>query len=263
MDDQEGSVKSVTFQSMTLPPLGRGGSSGAGLRTPVRCLRLFVFAFLVPAALIAVPLYQRRVTLAPRLFTLTATDMRSVLEGISSVWCEAQELSSDTPFTTYRAAGPLPQRSRRLPVTLHHRLTLSDDIKEFWGFYLLRGSRISVSACARWPGTTLLLVQGWAALNDCIWVGQIDSLEEESSEEEDNDDLEEEEDFLDPVRKRWKEFIRQARLPAPGATVAPAPTAPDGEVKPPGYSKPDRTAVWSRTGPAKQTSSTPGATAAR
>ena len=65
---------------------------------------------------------------------------------------QAQELTSENPFTSYRTSGQLPQHSRRLPVTLSHKLRLSDDVREFWGFYLLRGSRISISACARYAG---------------------------------------------------------------------------------------------------------------
>lgn len=35
--------------------------------------------------------------------------------------------------------------------TLPYRnLELSDDMKEYWGFYLLRGSTVTVSTCARY-----------------------------------------------------------------------------------------------------------------
>ncbi|XP_043203812.1 uncharacterized protein LOC122371500 [Amphibalanus amphitrite] len=227
----DGRSKSITFQSISIPPLGRtgyGAGTSDGLRTPMRCLRLFVFAFLLPCALIAVPLYQRKVSLAPRVYTMTASDMREVQDGISSVWCEAQELTSEAPFTSYRAHGHLPQHSRRVPVTLRHRLTLTDDVREFWGFYLLRGSRISVSACARWPGTSLLVVHGWRALNECVWVGQLDSVEEESSEEDEQEDDDMDEAELDPVRRQWREFLKHHRPPgrgAPGVSVRP-PQAP-------------------------------------
>jgi len=37
---------------------------------------------------------------------------------------------------------------------------LQDDIKEFWGFYLIRGSVVRLSVCARHEGASFIVVKG-------------------------------------------------------------------------------------------------------
>lgn len=36
------------------------------------------------------------------------------------------------------------------PVSMMRHLILEDDMKEYWGFYLLRGSSVTVSTCVRY-----------------------------------------------------------------------------------------------------------------
>jgi len=36
-----------------------------------------------------------------------------------------------------------------IPVSMTRHLIMEDDMKEYWGFYLLRGSSVTVSACVR------------------------------------------------------------------------------------------------------------------
>lgn len=35
------------------------------------------------------------------------------------------------------------------PLSMVRELVLEDDTKEYWGFYLLKGSSVTVSTCAR------------------------------------------------------------------------------------------------------------------
>lgn len=56
-------------------------------------------------------------------------------------------------------------------------MDLSDDMKEYWGFYLLKGSTVTVSTCARWPGASLILIRGHRHLHECAYIGD-DSSEE-------------------------------------------------------------------------------------
>lgn len=39
--------------------------------------------------------------------------------------------------------------SEEVPVAMTRQLILEDDMKEYWGFYLLRGSSVTVSTCVR------------------------------------------------------------------------------------------------------------------
>lgn len=44
-------------------------------------------------------------------------------------------------------APPITPKAQHLSMIRHFEL--DDDTKEYWGFYLLRGSEVSVSSCAR------------------------------------------------------------------------------------------------------------------
>lgn len=41
-----------------------------------------------------------------------------------------------------------PVTERMPPVLMKRELNLTDDMKEYWGFYLLAGSIVTVSSCA-------------------------------------------------------------------------------------------------------------------
>ena len=65
-------------------------------------------------------------------------------------------------------------------------MMLEDDIKEYWGFYLLRGSIVRLSVCSRHEGASFIMVKDLKNAKRCAWLGELDS-EEESDEEEDSD----------------------------------------------------------------------------
>ena len=45
--------------------------------------------------------------------------------------------------------GERPEARHRRHVSLVRDIKLDDDMKEYWGFYLLEGSSVTVSPCAR------------------------------------------------------------------------------------------------------------------
>ena len=51
-------------------------------------------------------------------------------------------------------------RRFRQHVTMTRKMILEDDIKEYWGFYLLRGSQVRLSTCARYVGSSFIIVKG-------------------------------------------------------------------------------------------------------
>ncbi|XP_044738116.1 uncharacterized protein LOC123299812 isoform X2 [Chrysoperla carnea] len=61
--------------------------------------------------------------------------------------------------------------------TMVRELRLWDDMKEYWGFYLLKGSTVTVSTCTRWPGSSLTVIRGHKHLHECAYIGD-DSSEE-------------------------------------------------------------------------------------
>ena len=83
----------------------------------------------------------------------------------------------------------LPERPRlrqfKQHVTMKRKMVLEDDIKEFWGFYLLRGSKVRLSVCSRHEGASFILVKGLKDARRCSYLGELDSAEEsdEISEE--------------------------------------------------------------------------------
>ena len=58
----------------------------------------------------------------------------------------------------------LPNKPRlkrfRQHVTMTRKMVLEDDIKEYWGFYLLRGSQVRLSTCSRYVGASFIIVKG-------------------------------------------------------------------------------------------------------
>ncbi|XP_045540261.1 uncharacterized protein LOC106710343 isoform X3 [Papilio machaon] len=56
-------------------------------------------------------------------------------------------------------------------------LELEDDMKEYWGFYLLKGSSVTVSTCVRWPGASLIMIKGYKHLKECAYIGDNSSEE--------------------------------------------------------------------------------------
>ena len=58
---------------------------------------------------------------------------------------------------------------------------LEDDIKEYWGFYLIKGSIVRLSVCSRHEGAGVIVVKGLKDARRCSFLGELDS-EEESDE---------------------------------------------------------------------------------
>lgn len=58
------------------------------LRGPRRVVRLCVFALLLPATLITIPLYARLVLYPPAHYPMMPTDQRLLAQHASSFWCQ-------------------------------------------------------------------------------------------------------------------------------------------------------------------------------
>jgi len=84
--------------------------------------------------------------------------------------------------STFRAYL-LPERPKLK--TQKHRVTmerkirdLEDDMKEYWGFYLLKDSFFRVSFCSRHEGASVVIIKHSKNVERCAWLGELDSAEE-------------------------------------------------------------------------------------
>ncbi|XP_045114318.1 uncharacterized protein LOC123506353 isoform X2 [Portunus trituberculatus] len=109
------------------------------------------------------------------------TDQRLLVRHASSFWCEAQWTHMNGSYNAYVSSETPPASLTR---SVHHMLystTLEDDVKEYWGFHLLKGSTVTISTCASTDGAQLMILRGVNNLHRCAWIGEEDSAEEEEA----------------------------------------------------------------------------------
>ncbi|KAK7074710.1 hypothetical protein SK128_019416 [Halocaridina rubra] len=148
------------------------------LRGPRRVFRLCFFALILPTLLITVPLYVRLVLYPPGHYPMMPTDQRLLSGHVSSIWCQGQSTHMNGTFTTYLSPDTPALKSERERYEMIYTTQLQDDIKEYWGFYLLKGSKVTVSTCSSREGAQLMILRGVENLRRCAWIGEKDSAEE-------------------------------------------------------------------------------------
>lgn len=62
---------------------------------------------------------------------------------------QRQLVKSNATFNAFLMPNYPKVAKDRKVVTMTRHLLLSDDMKEYWGFYLLKGSTVTVSTCSR------------------------------------------------------------------------------------------------------------------
>ncbi|XP_063230996.1 uncharacterized protein LOC134535718 [Bacillus rossius redtenbacheri] len=132
--------------------------------------RVVMFCLLtavLPTLLLVLPLYLRHSVFADVTFAVAESDVVEVVDGMSSVFCQAQSLRMNSSFHAFQLSS-MPERSdRRKHVHLKKSMILPDDTLEYWGFFLPRGSSVVLSACSRYPGSRILVVKGEKNLQTC------------------------------------------------------------------------------------------------
>ncbi|XP_014210255.1 uncharacterized protein LOC106640672 [Copidosoma floridanum] len=149
----------------------------AKCKVPLRLVRLCLLGVLLPAMFVAIPVYLRYRVFSEQLYPLALSDQRLIDAKISSTWCQSQVVKVNATFNAYLMNGVPKVQSKVSPLKMTRHLVLEDDMKEYWGFYLLRGSSVSVSTCVRWPGASLTVIRGHKHLHECAFIGD-DSSEE-------------------------------------------------------------------------------------
>ncbi|XP_026737936.1 uncharacterized protein LOC113501112 isoform X2 [Trichoplusia ni] len=144
---------------------------------PLKLCRLLALVIVLPSMFIMIPLYMRYRVFSGQMYPMSMTDMRLIDSKISPTWCQRQVVRSNTTFNAFVVPGPPELTEDLVPVSMTRELELEDDKKEYWGFYLLKGSSVTVSACTRWPGASLIMIKGYKHLQECAYIGD-DSSEE-------------------------------------------------------------------------------------
>ncbi|KAJ3665389.1 hypothetical protein Zmor_000886 [Zophobas morio] len=144
---------------------------------PLRVVRLCVLGIFLPSVLIAVPLYMRYHVYGHQLYPLAMSDMRLIDNKVSTTWCQRQLVKVNTTFNAFLLENSPVLSPHLKPLTMVRHLTLEDDTKEYWGFYLLEGSKVTVSTCVRWPGASLIVIRGHKHLHECAYIGDNSSEE--------------------------------------------------------------------------------------
>lgn len=123
------------------------------------------------------------------MYPVGVSDMRIVDSKISTTWCQQQLIHANTTFNAYVVAKEPEISDKMEKINMRRYLVLKDGSKEYWGFYLLKGSTFEVSSCVRWPGASLIIIEGHKNLKECAYVGDNSSEETDfsvSSEENNN-----------------------------------------------------------------------------
>lgn len=169
----------VTLDESPIHKLSPVRKRPRSFKGPLRVLRLCLLGIALPTALVSVPLYLRYHVYANQLYPFAVSDMRLLDRRISTFWCQSQvvKLNDNATFNAFLLPQDPPMASTLKPVSMVREIYLEDDMKEYWGFYLLAGSTVTVSTCVRWPGASLIIIRGHKHLHDCAYIGD-DSSEE-------------------------------------------------------------------------------------
>lgn len=116
-----------------------------------------------------VPLVLKFHVYKPEHKQVAAGDVLQVHGRISTTWCQGVELSSDLSFQSflYESEPRIDESDIERTVT-YNQIILPNKAQKYWGFHLLRGSKVNVSSCVRLFGGDLTVVKGHKALRRCL-----------------------------------------------------------------------------------------------
>ncbi|EFX90050.1 hypothetical protein DAPPUDRAFT_299889 [Daphnia pulex] len=161
-------------------------SSGCWSSSSVKLVQLCCIGILLPIVWIIIPVYARFFLYANSAVPLAFTQMRVLDSNFNTFWCQGHYLYTNISLIDSYLMDRNPIASYQTQKMTHH-FELDDDLKEFWGFYLLKGSKLTIRSCARYMGATVMLVKGNSSLNllSCLKDG-LSSSEEMSTEAKEN-----------------------------------------------------------------------------
>ncbi|KAG8186319.1 hypothetical protein JTE90_005852 [Oedothorax gibbosus] len=126
------------------------------------CILLAVVFFSTPL-IIKYHIYR------PQTKTLIAGDVAKLHGRLSSVWCRGVDLYSDSNFKAFvYETEPEVDETVSEKTVSKHRIVLPNKAQEYWGFHLLKGSQVEMSACARLMAAEVNVVKSHAGLKKCL-----------------------------------------------------------------------------------------------
>ncbi|XP_076362954.1 uncharacterized protein LOC143253267 [Tachypleus tridentatus] len=108
---------------------------------------------------------------------------------MSSVWCKEQYLSSSSLFNAFlftKKPSVNPRILRYVFMSNHMKLMIGD--RKYRRFYILKGSSITVSVCARLSGGVLSILRGHHSLRLCLHEYLHPSTRGHNTESEESDE---------------------------------------------------------------------------
>ncbi|KAB7493775.1 hypothetical protein Anas_00128, partial [Armadillidium nasatum] len=160
-------------------------------------MKLCICGLLMPVLLLSIPLYIRLILYPPFHYMMAPTDQRDLDHTSSSFWCSGQRVYMNGSFNAYLLPeSPHVSENYSVHSMLQH-ITLKNDVKEYWGFYLLKGSLVTINLCSRYDGGTLMILKGAHNLHKCAWIGEEDSAEQDEDHKELSNESWETPDILD------------------------------------------------------------------
>ena len=147
----------VNVDESPLQKLSQFKKKPRSYKGPLRVLRLCILGIALPTALVSVPLYLRYHVYSNQLYPFAVSDMRLLDRRISTVWCQSQmvKVNDNATFNAFLFSEDPPLAPVLQPVSMVREIFLEDDMKEYWGFYLLAGSIVTVSSCVSAGGLEL------------------------------------------------------------------------------------------------------------
>ncbi|EDW63232.1 uncharacterized protein [Drosophila virilis] len=132
--------------------------------------RVLVFCIMIvilPAILIIMPLYMRKTIFADVIYPVAESDIIEIRDGISSIFCSKHTLRMSSNFNAFQLRNKPEISTNRKHIRLKKSMTLPDDTLEYWGFFLLKGARVSLKFCSRYNGARILVIKGKRELKLC------------------------------------------------------------------------------------------------
>lgn len=143
---------------------------------------LLTLGVMIPVTFMVVPLYLRHHTYATYHIPVSSTDSRVLNHHVSTVWCESERISMNSSFNAYlvREAPQFENTTRTYWTTKH--FDLRSEEREYWGFYLPKGSTMTLGICARYDGAKIFVFKGKRNMKKCV---------KREEDDDDDDDLDE------------------------------------------------------------------------
>jgi hypothetical protein len=70
-------------------------------------------------------------------------------QNICIFFLQAQTLKMNTTFDAVKVDADPVRIMDKKTMSIRMNVTLTDEVKRYWGFYLLQGSKVNISTCAR------------------------------------------------------------------------------------------------------------------